>query len=47
MKNRIFSKDLFPTLLAKGEPMYGYVADGYWCDVGHLDAYREKLNMML
>jgi len=20
--------------------MYGYVA-GYWCDVGHLDAYRE------
>ena len=36
-----FSKDLFPTLLAKGEPMYGYVAEGYWCDVGHLDAYRE------
>ncbi len=21
--------------------MYGYVADGYWCDVGHLDTYRE------
>ncbi|MDJ0798650.1 MAG: mannose-1-phosphate guanyltransferase [Calothrix sp. MO_167.B12] len=36
-----FSKDLFPLLLAKGEPMYGYVAQGYWCDVGHLDAYRE------
>lgn len=36
-----FSRDLFPLLLAKGEPMYGYVADGYWCDVGHLDAYRE------
>jgi len=36
-----FSKDLFPLLLAKGEPMYGYVADGYWCDVGHLEAYRE------
>ena len=36
-----FSNDLFPTLLEKGEPMYGYVADGYWCDVGHLDAYRE------
>lgn len=36
-----FSKDLFPLLLAKDEPMYGYVADGYWCDVGHLDAYRE------
>lgn len=36
-----FSQDLFPRLLAQGEPMYGYVADGYWCDVGHLDAYRE------
>lgn len=36
-----FSKDLFPLMLEKGEPMYGFVADGYWCDVGHLDAYRE------
>lgn len=36
-----FSKDLFPILLEKGEPMYGYVAEGYWCDVGHLEAYRE------
>ncbi|MBL1174349.1 sugar phosphate nucleotidyltransferase [Pantanalinema sp. GBBB05] len=36
-----FSKDLFPLLLEKGEPMYGYIADGYWCDVGHLDAYRD------
>jgi mannose-1-phosphate guanylyltransferase/phosphomannomutase len=36
-----FSNDLFPLLLAKGEPLYGYVADGYWCDVGHLDAYRD------
>ncbi|WP_199249579.1 mannose-1-phosphate guanyltransferase [[Phormidium] sp. ETS-05] len=36
-----FSKDLFPLLLEKDEPMYGYVASGYWCDVGHLEAYRE------
>ena len=36
-----FSKDLFPLLLEKNEPMYGFVADGYWCDVGHLEAYRE------
>jgi len=36
-----FSKDLFPLLLEKGEPIYGYVAEGYWCDVGHLEAYRE------
>lgn len=36
-----FSKDLFPLLLAKEEPLYGYIAEGYWCDVGHLEAYRE------
>ena len=36
-----FSKDLFPLMLEKGDPMYGYVAEGYWCDVGHLEAYRE------
>jgi mannose-1-phosphate guanylyltransferase/phosphomannomutase len=37
-----FSKELFPLLLEKGEPIYGYIASGYWCDVGHLDAYRES-----
>jgi len=36
-----FSQDLFPQLLEQGEPMYGYIAEGYWCDVGHLEAYRE------
>ena len=36
-----FSQDLFPILLERGEPMYGYIAEGYWCDVGHLDACRE------
>lgn len=36
-----FSKDLFPCLLEKDEPMYGYVATGYWCDIGQLDVYRE------
>jgi mannose-1-phosphate guanylyltransferase/phosphomannomutase len=28
-------------LLENGVPMYGYIADGYWCDVGSLDAYRQ------
>jgi mannose-1-phosphate guanylyltransferase/phosphomannomutase len=36
-----FSNDLFPLLLAKGVPMYGYIASGYWCDVGSLEAYRQ------
>ncbi|MET0113071.1 MAG: mannose-1-phosphate guanyltransferase [Limnospira maxima] len=37
-----FSNDLFPLLLEKGVPMYGFIAEGYWCDVGHLEAYRES-----
>ena len=36
-----FSKELFPLLLDKNEPIYGYIAEGYWCDVGHLDSYRK------
>jgi len=36
-----FSQDLFPLLLEKNESMYGYVAKGYWCDVGNLESYRE------
>jgi mannose-1-phosphate guanylyltransferase/phosphomannomutase len=34
-----FSEDLFPLLLDKGLPLFGYVADGYWTDVGNIDAY--------
>ena len=34
-----FSKDLFPLLLAEGEPLYGYIADGYWTDVGSIAEY--------
>ncbi|MFA7410661.1 MAG: sugar phosphate nucleotidyltransferase [Tissierellaceae bacterium] len=34
-----FSKDLFPRLLRDDIPMYGYVAEGYWCDIGDLNTY--------
>jgi mannose-1-phosphate guanylyltransferase/phosphomannomutase len=34
-----FSSEVFPALLAEGIPLYGYVADGYWEDVGTLEAY--------
>ena len=34
-----FSKDLFPILLREKMPMYGYVAKGYWCDIGNLEQY--------
>jgi len=35
-----FSKDLFPLLLEKGEPLFGCVLSGYWCDIGSLEQYR-------
>ncbi len=35
-----FSKELFPLLLEMGRPIYGYVCDGYWQDIGNLDQYR-------
>ena len=36
-----FAQDLFPLLLDKGLPMYGYVSEAAWTDVGNLDAYLE------
>ncbi len=35
-----WSADVFPRLLEKGAPVYGWVADGYWEDVGTHDAYH-------
>ena len=34
-----FSSEVFPALLEAGLPLFGYVADGYWEDVGNLEAY--------
>ncbi|MGQ9778869.1 MAG: sugar phosphate nucleotidyltransferase [Bacillota bacterium] len=35
-----FSRDLFPRLLAQGVKLYGYVAEGYWSDIGTIEQYR-------
>jgi mannose-1-phosphate guanylyltransferase/phosphomannomutase len=35
-----FSRDLFPLMLREGRRLFGYVADGYWRDVGDLVEYR-------
>ncbi|ADL68134.1 Nucleotidyl transferase [Thermoanaerobacterium thermosaccharolyticum DSM 571] len=48
-----FSKDLFPMLLEKKIPMYGFVSDNYWCDIGsgvqylksHLDLLRGYVDL--
>jgi mannose-1-phosphate guanylyltransferase/phosphomannomutase len=36
-----FSKELFPLLLEMGRPLYGFVAEGYWQDIGNLDQFRQ------
>lgn len=35
-----WSGDVFPRLLARGAPLYGYVAGGYWEDVGTHESYQ-------
>ncbi|HEV7534747.1 MAG TPA: sugar phosphate nucleotidyltransferase, partial [Acidimicrobiia bacterium] len=34
-----FSSDVFPRMLADGKALYGAIAEGYWEDVGTLEAY--------
>jgi mannose-1-phosphate guanylyltransferase/phosphomannomutase len=36
-----FSQSLFPKMLEDGEKLYGYIADGYWRDIGNLSEYRK------
>ena len=36
-----FGKNIIPTMLAKGEPMYAYEFDGYWKDVGTIKSLWE------
>lgn len=42
-----FSKELFPLLMQKGERLSGYVASGYWSDIGNLEHYRKTQFDML
>ena len=42
-----FSKDLFPVLLQKGAPLYGFVASGYWTDVGNIAEYQRACSDIL
>ena len=34
-----FGHDLFPLLLKENTALYGYTAEGYWCDAGDVPAY--------
>lgn len=35
-----WSQDVFPGMMARDEALYGYVVNGYWCDIGTLDEYH-------
>ena len=42
-----FATELFPHMLDADMPLYGYIADDYWCDVGSIDEYRRANADML
>jgi mannose-1-phosphate guanylyltransferase/phosphomannomutase len=35
-----FSKNLFPIILKKELPLYGYISEGYWKDIGNVREYK-------
>lgn len=36
-----FGQELFPALVRQGLPVFGYVMEGYWCDIGDVRAYLQ------
>lgn len=36
-----FGRNLFPLLVEKGAPFYGYRMEGYWCDIGTVETYKQ------
>jgi mannose-1-phosphate guanylyltransferase / phosphomannomutase len=36
-----WSADVFPKLLERGAPLYGWIADGYWEDIGSHESYMK------
>ncbi|NHC14275.1 mannose-1-phosphate guanyltransferase [Motilibacter deserti] len=42
-----WSGDVFPQLMEKGAPIFGYVADGYWEDVGTHESYLKAQSDVL
>jgi len=42
-----WSRQVFPQLLERGAPLFGYVAEGYWCDIGNHQEYMRASNDLL
>lgn len=45
--NYSFERQLFPSLLEQGEPVYGYISDRYWIDIGKPAQYRQAHEAIL
>ncbi len=42
-----FGRQVFPELIEKNIKMAGYLMDGYWCDIGDLNVYKDAHYDML
>jgi mannose-1-phosphate guanylyltransferase/phosphomannomutase len=42
-----FERQLFPDLLAAGDPIYGYISDRYWIDIGNPAQYQSAHEAIL
>lgn len=42
-----FERQLFPALLEQGEPIFGYISDRYWIDIGKPEQYRQAHEAIL
>lgn len=42
-----FGHDLWPLLLEKGEKIFGYLREEYWCDIGNLNEYKKAQQSIL
>ena len=38
-ENASIERDIFPSLIAEGRPVYGYLSDAYWIDLGTPESY--------
>jgi len=36
-----WAQDVFPQMLRRREPLFGIVAEGYWCDIGSIQSYMQ------
>jgi glucose-1-phosphate thymidylyltransferase long form len=42
-----FERELYPSLLEKGEKVYGYLTNAYWLDIGNPEKYKEAHQAIL